>query len=277
MTATDREVRTPGNRRDFLRASMSVGAWTLISRITGFARLAAIAAVLGPTFFGNLFQTANQLPNLAFELVAGQLIASLLMPALVVHLDADDRVSSERLAGGFLGLVLALFAVVGSLITLLGPLVTRLLGLGVDDAAVRQDLVRLGWPLLAVVMPQLALYGFIGVANAVQNARHRFGLAAAAPVIENLVVIGAVVVFRIRSGGGSDLADAGYGDVLLLGLGSTLGVALHAALQWWGRGASVSAFDPEQVGGIPRSWASCAWRSRRWDSPGSTPRRRSAA
>lgn len=234
MTAATDAAPAPADRRAFLRASMSVGAWTLISRASGFVRLAAIGAVLGPTFLGNLFQTANQLPNLAFELVAGQLIASLLIPALVQHLDADDREASERLAGGFLGVVLAVFGVVALALALAGPFVARLLGLGIDDAAVRDDLVRLGWPLLVVVMPQLLLYGYIGVANAVQNARHRFGLAAAAPVVENVVVIATLLAFRIRHGSGGDLAEAGIGDVLLLGVGSTVGVALHALLQGWG-------------------------------------------
>ncbi len=231
---TDRHGRATASRGDFLKASMSVGGWTMISRATGFVRLAAIGAVLGPTFLGNLFQTANQLPNLAFELVAGQLIASLLLPVLVGHLDRGDKQASERVAGGFLGFVLVAFSAVGVVLALAGPFVFRVLSIGVDDGGVRGDFVHLGWPLLAVVMPQLALYGLIGVANAVQNARHRFALAAAAPVIENVVVVATIVLFRHRVGSGVDLGDVRTADVVLLGLGSTLGVTVHAAVQWVG-------------------------------------------
>jgi peptidoglycan biosynthesis protein MviN/MurJ (putative lipid II flippase) len=39
-----------------------VALGTLVSRITGFGRVAALAAVLGPTYFGNLFQTSLLLP-----------------------------------------------------------------------------------------------------------------------------------------------------------------------------------------------------------------------
>ncbi|MEZ5263219.1 MAG: lipid II flippase MurJ [Acidimicrobiales bacterium] len=222
------------HRRGFLRASMSVGAWTLVSRATGFVRLAVIGAVLGPTFLGNLFQTANQLPNLAFELVAGQLIASLLLPALVGHLDRGDRAAGERVAGGFLGVIVATFAAAAAVLALIGPFVAGLLSVGVDDAGTRAGLVHLGWPLIAVVMPQLVLYGFIGVANAVQNAGHRFALAAAAPALENLIVVAAVVAFGRRVGAGADVGAVTVADVVLLGAGSTLGVVVHAGLQWFG-------------------------------------------
>ncbi|MCC6437394.1 MAG: hypothetical protein IT196_20360 [Acidimicrobiales bacterium] len=220
--------------RSLLHAAVSVGAWTLVTRLTGFVRLAAIGAVLGPTFLGNLFQTANQLPNLAFELVAGQLIASLLPPILVSHLDRDDRQASERVAGGFLGLIIGVFAATAVVLTLAGPLLTRVLALGVDDGPTRDGYVQLGWPLVAVVMPQLVLYGVIGVANAVQNARHRFGLAAAAPVVENVIVVAALVVFRQRVGAGADVGTVPTVEVVFLGAGCTFGVAVHAALQWIG-------------------------------------------
>ena len=73
---------------------------TLVSRATGFARGIVIAAVLGPTFFGNLFVAANSLPNLIFELVIGSVIVSLLVPPLVTHLDLGDRAAARRIACG---------------------------------------------------------------------------------------------------------------------------------------------------------------------------------
>ena len=69
------------------RNSITVSAWTLVSRVTGFARVAVIAAVLGPTYFGNTFQAINQLPNLIiYGLLMGSLFSSLLVPSLAVLL-----------------------------------------------------------------------------------------------------------------------------------------------------------------------------------------------
>ena len=220
--------------RSLMANSATVAMWTLLSRITGFGRMAMIGAVLGPTFFGNLFQAANQVPNLAFELVAGQLIASLVVPALVRHFDGGDRVATERVAGGFMGVVMALFGATAVGLAFGAPLVIGLLTIGVDDSAARAAQTALAWPLLAAVMPQLVLYGVIGVANAVQNTRGQYALAAAAPVVENLGVIATLAAYAAIFGGGTDVTSATANQVLFLGLGSTLSVTVHAAIQWWG-------------------------------------------
>ena len=71
--------------------SLTVAAWTVVSRVTGLVRIAAIGAVLGPTLLGNTFQFTNALPNLLYYgLLAGSLFSSLLVPALVHHVDVQD-------------------------------------------------------------------------------------------------------------------------------------------------------------------------------------------
>src|SRR5256885_13569262 len=108
------------------RDSMTVAAWTIISRVTGVIRFAVIAAVLGPTFFGNTYQFTNSLPNLLYYgLLAGSLFSALLVPALVRHIDAHDQQSSERVAGGFLGITLVLLLVGAPLAITAGPLGLR--------------------------------------------------------------------------------------------------------------------------------------------------------
>ena len=79
--------------------SITVAAWTIVSRVTGVAKFACIGAVLGPTFFGNTYQFTNSLPNLVYYgFLAGSLFSSLLVPALVRHIDAGDR---ARVASGW--------------------------------------------------------------------------------------------------------------------------------------------------------------------------------
>lgn len=219
---------------DPLRSAPMMAALTLVSRATGFARGLVIAAVLGPTFFGNLFVAANTLPNLVFELVIGSVVVSLLVPPLVAHLDHDDPAAARRLARGALGVAVVVFAGLGVAVVALGPFVVRLLGLGITDAAVVADQVRVGWLLLALVVPQALLYGIIGISSAAQNAQGRFFLPTAAPIAENLVTIAVFLGFALRWGTTVDLDTVGTDQVLFLGLGATAAVALHAAIQWWG-------------------------------------------
>ena len=72
--------------------SITVAAWTIVSRATGVLKFACIGAVLGPTFFGNTYQFTNSLPNLVYYgFLAGSLFSSLLVPALVRHIDAGEQ------------------------------------------------------------------------------------------------------------------------------------------------------------------------------------------
>src|SRR5438046_7253111 len=108
------------------RDSMTVAAWTIISRVTGVIRFAVIAAVLGPTFFGNTYQFTNSLPNLLYYgLLAGSLFSSLLVPALVGHVDKGDRRGSERVAGGFLGITLLMLLLIAPVAIVIGQRVRR--------------------------------------------------------------------------------------------------------------------------------------------------------
>jgi putative peptidoglycan lipid II flippase len=214
--------------------SASVALWTAVSRVTGFARVVTIAAVLGPTYFGNLFQSVNLLPNAAFELLAGSLLASLLVPAIVHAIDARDPETAGRIAGGFLGVLCVLFGVVVLLFWLASPLIARLLVVGVDDAGAIALQERSGWLLLALVAPQVVCYGIVGTGAAAQNACGRFALAAGAPLVENVGVIFTLLLSAVWFGTGRDLSEVSTAQVLLLGVGATASVLAHAAVQWWG-------------------------------------------
>ncbi|MDT4939137.1 MAG: putative peptidoglycan lipid flippase [Pseudonocardiales bacterium] len=214
--------------------SIAVAAWTLVSRITGVAKIAAIGAVLGPTFLGNTFQLTNSLPNLIyFGLLAGSLFSSLLVPALVEHIDAEDQGASERIAGGLLGMTLLALVVATPLAIALGPMVLRVASFGGPDG-VGAAQANLGQLLILMFVPQLFLYAVVGTASAAMNAHRRFALAAAAPAVENIglltVLATSAVIFPART----RIDQVPTGMLLLLGLGSTGAVALHAALQWWG-------------------------------------------
>lgn len=216
------------------RDSAAVAGWTTVSRLTGFARAIAVAAVLGPTYLGNTYQAVNGLPNLVFELLTGNLLATLLVPAFVRFVDRRDRASLERVVGAFLGLALATFAVIAGLAVLAGELLLQLVTLGVEDAGVAGDQRRVGFLLLLMVVPQVLLYAVAGVGGAVSNAHGRFSLPAAAPALENVGILATLAVVALAFGTGATLEDVGMAELLVLGLGSTAAVGLHAGAQWWG-------------------------------------------
>jgi putative peptidoglycan lipid II flippase len=224
--------------------SLTVAAWTIVSRVTGLARFAVIGAVLGPTYTGNTYQFTNSLPNLLYYgFLGGGFFSSLLAPALVRHIDAKDRRAAERVAGGFLGVTLAAMVAVTPLAIVLGPLALKIAALG-GPQMVGAAQVRLGRLLIIMVIPQMFLYGVIATSTAVMNSRRRFALAAGAPAVENLGTIAVLAATAALYGTGRSISNLPTGEVLLLGLGSTSAVAVHAATQWWGAKRSGTVLLP---------------------------------
>ena len=213
---------------------MAVSGWTAASRITGFGRVVVVAAVLGPTYLGNVFQASNNLPNLVYMALIGALISSLLVPPLVRLVDEGDRAATERLAGAFLGTALLVFGVVAALVALAGPLILQLFTVGVADAEQAAGQRAVGRLLLLLCMPQLVLYGVVGTCEAVMNAHGRFALASAAPISENLGVILTMGVTGVLFGTGQQQASVQTEQLILMGVGGTTAVAVHAAIDWWG-------------------------------------------
>src|SRR5215472_8593164 len=143
--------------------SITVAGWTILSRVTGVAKFACIGAVLGPTFFGNTYQFTNSLPNLVYYgFLAGSLFSSLLVPALVRHIDAGDRAAAERVAGGFLGMTLVALVALAPLAILLGPQVLAVATLAGGPHAASAAQVQTGRLLIAMFTPQIFCYGVVG-------------------------------------------------------------------------------------------------------------------
>jgi murein biosynthesis integral membrane protein MurJ len=215
--------------------SLSVAIWTVISRFTGVLRGIAVAAVLGVTYFANTYQFTNSLPNLIFYgLLAGSLFSSLLVPALVHHIDSGDRQAVARTAGGLLGMALLGMTAIVPVAALLTPWLLRLGSIGSSNASAAHSQAHAGAVLVLLLLPQVPLYAVVGTATAVMNAHRRFALAAAAPALENLgtiVVLGIVAVWYSHA---ATSRDVPVSLLLLLGLGTTGAVLLHAIVQWWG-------------------------------------------
>jgi len=226
LLSDDDEDRHPSVASD----SATVAGWTFASRVTGLLRVVVAAAVFGPTFFGNIFQTTNSLPVVVYNFLAGSLITAIVVPPLVRRLDRDDRHSAADLASRFAGVLVAAAGAVGVLMLVASPLLVRLLTVGVSDAEAR----RVTWVFLLLMAPQVLGYGLIGVCVAAQNARQRFRLASAAPIAENLGVIATLLLSGALFGTGTNVGQTSDAQLLVLGLGSTLAVGLHVALQWWG-------------------------------------------
>lgn len=215
------ERGTRASDADVVRSTGSMAVATLISRITGFLRIALIGAALGPAV-SSAFNSANTLPNLITEIVLGAVFTSLVVPVLV-RAEKEDPDRGEKFIRRLLTASVTLLAVVTTVSVLAAPLLTRV-SLEADGEV---DVV-LATSFAYLLLPQIIFYGVFSLLMAVLNTKGIFRPGAWAPVANNIVAIGTLVLYMYLAP--SDLHDLTTGHVLLLGLGTTAGVVVQAAI-----------------------------------------------
>ena len=217
-------IGTAPDEPDLARSTATITVLTLVSRLTGMVRNVVVVAVLGVTFLGNTYQSANTVPNLLFELIAAGVLQAVLIPTLIDLAANGEGDEAEHVARSVLGLAGAALAVIAALGALLAPFVMRVLVAGVDDPQVRHDQIRLGTILLWFFLPQVVLYASNMVATGVLNAKGQFAVPVFAPLLNNVVVITSYLLFAWSLHGADPSLDLTGLQITVLGLGTTLGV-----------------------------------------------------
>jgi putative peptidoglycan lipid II flippase len=221
----DAEARegAPGASRGILRAAGTMAVATLVSRITGLLRTMVLAAALGVGLVNDAYNTANTLPNIVYELLLGGVLTSVVVP-LLVHAQERDRDGGVAYAQRLSTIAVAGLLAVTALAVLAAPLLTSLYGITGND-----EQVQLANWLARILLLEIAFYGLGALATAILNSRGVFGPPAWAPVLNNVVVIATGLLFIAASGPGDlEPATITSGQVWLLGIGTTLGIAVQA-------------------------------------------------
>src|SRR3954462_9692409 len=91
-----------GSRRaqGIARAALLVAIITVLARTVGFVRVLVFARTVGPSCLGDTYFTANAIPNILFDVVAGGALASLAVPLLAGAADRDDAASGGATPAG---------------------------------------------------------------------------------------------------------------------------------------------------------------------------------
>ncbi|MGH3676185.1 MAG: murein biosynthesis integral membrane protein MurJ, partial [Mycobacterium sp.] len=197
---------------------------TLVSRITGFARIVLLAAILGAALT-SAFSVANQLPNLVAALVLEATFTAIFVPVLA-RAERDDPDGGTAFVRRLVTLATTLLLVATVLSVTAAPLLVRLM-LGSDPQVNRPLTTAFAYLLL----PQVLFYGLSSVFMAILNTRNVFGPPAWAPVVNNVVAIATLGLYLIVPGELSvDPVEMGNAKLLVLGIGTTLGVFAQTAV-----------------------------------------------
>jgi putative peptidoglycan lipid II flippase len=218
------------------RATIGMTAGTLLSRITGFGRIVALAYALGlgpRARLADTYNLANTTPNIVYDLLLGGILSAFIVPVFVDQLTrsaTDEGATDEgwRAISAIVTIALAFLLVASALFALAAPLVFRTYTVGRQGAATA-DQIAVGTFLLRCFAPQVLFYGTAALLTALLNTRRRFFWPMAAPVLNNLVVIGVLLsVPHLTRNLSLAAARDDNGLLLWLGLGTTAGVAAQA-------------------------------------------------
>lgn len=248
--------RRSGIARSVMRGAGVILLVTVFARIAGFVRYLVFGASVGAGDVGTAYTTANMLPNVLFEVVAGGVLAAVVVPliaGLVPEGDPKDHVGAEesldpqqaealRVEGQARtpdeGIALV-DRIVSSLLTwtLLGTALMAALVIAFADSLAQLLLaaetpgaagVPLGAALLRIFALQLPLYGLSVVLAAYLQARKRFLWPAMMPLLSSLTVM---ISYRVYAHLVPPVATATTIErsaVWWLGWGTTAGVAMMA-------------------------------------------------
>jgi putative peptidoglycan lipid II flippase len=209
---------------------MSLG--TVLSRATGLLRLAAIAAALGvaETRLTDLYNFANTTPNIIYELALGGVLTSVFVPLFVELLEKEGRERAWEIVSGIINVAVVALLVLSAVGIAAAPLIARFFQSSSSDPQRETEIITF---LLRLFIPQIVFYGLAAMTAGLLNAHRRFGAPMFTPILNNLAVISAFVAFHAAyPAPGGDLSGVTSSQLLLIGLGTTGGVALMAVAQF---------------------------------------------
>ena len=207
-----------------LRCRALIAAIPAAPRVARFGRPVVCGRTVGGEGVGAVYQTANTIPNIIFDIVAGGTLAALVVPLLApAFVGRGRQVAAQTLSALLTWTLLVMTAVAGALAALAGVLTSVLIGSGQCAGA-----HALATRMLLVFAPQVIFYGLAIVLAGTLQAAERFSWPALAPLLSSATVITAYLIYGALAGPGRSAEQLTTADELVLSLGTTLGVVVLA-------------------------------------------------
>ncbi|MQX38585.1 murein biosynthesis integral membrane protein MurJ [Roseospira navarrensis] len=175
-----------------LRSIATVGGYTLISRVTGFARDILVAGLLGAGTVSDAFFVAFRFPNLFRRLFAEGAFQAAFVPIFAGLLETDGREVARTFARRAFSVLALILLVFTAAMEVLMPFAMIVMAPGFDAVPGKMELAT---ELTRIAFPYLLFISLVSLQSGVLNSLGHFGAAAAAPILLNLTLIAALVGF----------------------------------------------------------------------------------
>lgn len=172
------------------RAIATVGGFTMLSRITGFARDMMIANFLGAGLVADCFFVAFKFPNLFRRLFAEGAFSAAFVPLFAGSVEADGKEEAERFANQALAVLTWALVALVALFEIIMPWAMLVFAPGFHSVPGKLDLAV---ELTRITFPYLLFISLVSLQGGVLNSLHRFAAAAATPILLNLSLMAALL------------------------------------------------------------------------------------
>jgi putative peptidoglycan lipid II flippase len=212
------------------RGAAVIASLTILSRILGLVRTLVFSQTIGAGCLGTAYVTANQVPDLLYQLVLGGALTSAMVPVLArsaarAASDPAEKARVGQITSALLTwtvvivvpLTLAIAAAAGPIASLLNPV-------NANAHCVHAQVVAVTGSMLRVFAPQALLYGLSVVLYGLLQSYRRFAAPSIGPGISSLVLICCYLAF-VPLNKGRPLAELPLSAELVLSVGTTLGIA----------------------------------------------------
>lgn len=173
-----------------LRQIASVSGLTMVSRILGFIRDVLMAPLLGAGPVADAFFVAFRLPNHFRALFAEGAFNAAFVPLFSGTLVRDGRDAARHFAERLLSLMLIVQFALLALFLAIMPLFMHVFAPGFADEPAKFDLAV---EFTRITFPYLLFITLVSLQGAMLNSLNRFAAAAAAPILMNLCLVGALL------------------------------------------------------------------------------------
>lgn len=174
-----------------VRSVATVGGYTMISRVLGFARDILIAASLGAGPVADAFFVAFKLPNFFRRLFAEGAFNAGFVPLFSGLLTTDGRLRAVAFAEQALAVLLATLLLFVTLFQIAMPWLMQVLAPGFVDDPAKFDLAV---AFTRLTFPYLLFISLVSLLGGVLNSLQRFAAVAATPILLNICLITAITV-----------------------------------------------------------------------------------
>ncbi|HEY0719231.1 MAG TPA: lipid II flippase MurJ, partial [Streptosporangiaceae bacterium] len=213
------------------RAAAVIGILTVASGVVGFGRQLIFAHTVGASCVGTAYTTANQVPNIIYDIVLGGALTSAVVPVLAgpAARGPEGAAEARRISSALLTWAVVLLVPAAAVIVLIAGPLTSVLIPATPGCAHGATLAASARMLIAFA-PQIPLYGLAVVLYGILQSHRRFTAPALAPVLSSVVVAAAYVAFGVLGHGLANRPGAvPVTAELTLSLGTTAGVLALAA------------------------------------------------